>query len=127
MGTNAPRGEGGEVAAQYSHKYDLVAVNEQPKQGPTTGSMSTSITTTSAKGSVMQDVQVWGYSVDDDSREDKETFLLKAKVSLQKARSKTLQGVRPGLGESPARLEISLSQNNSGPSKRLLLHAGSRS
>ena len=102
---------------RYSHSYTLAAENRQPKNGPTAGTMSTLISSTDPQsGHRVEDAQTWRYSVADDSSYDKLSFLLKAKVSLAKERSKT---VYRGDGEG-AVLGLALSQNNSGLYNRSL-------
>lgn len=80
--------------------------------------MLTNATTSTAPGGpTTTDTQAWSYRVEDDSTEDKHSFLLKAKVGLTKRRAKVLWG---GGGGRPTELGLVLSQNNSGLYNRSL-------
>jgi len=111
-GTNTKKGDAEKTL--YSHTYTLAAENTQPSDGPTVGHMHTDITSSRpalGQGHSVVDTQDWSYTVEDDSDEDPEsgTFLLKAKVSLEKKRAMALTG-----GSSPLELTLVLAQNNSG-------------
>jgi hypothetical protein len=108
-GTNT---KSGDQSKMVSHEYKLSAENQQPRHGPTTGTMSTEVITTLGRSYNVSDRQVWAYRVDDDSSDDRlsKTFLLKAKIALKKQRSKkwNSDSMRPLL------LALELSQDNSG-------------
>ena len=106
----------------YSHSYTLSAQNSQPKHdaGPTVGSMSTLISTSDTQsGQRVDDSQLWNYSVADNSRYNKETFLLRAKVNLTKERTKSLNRANAGPAVGGL-LGLLLSQENSGLYNRSL-------